>query len=426
MRLTKFFLPALLIIAPLLSIEAQNINGRISSSVYSFERASSLTQSDMFIRGYETLTLNVNEGNFSIRTRFNFETNFGDQLVNDPRFRLYNLFFEARKVFDVATIKLGRQPIFNQVAGGLFDGANLKIKLDNFMIQGYFGGNVPAYQYAEITDDWNNNRIFGGKIKYNGFEDFSFGLSYVDKNFTPISYEAQRLDINLNPITVLIEQSSNRYKYGSATASYYGLLDLNARLNYDFNFSKVSKAEFSGRYDDIENLGINIYYNYRAPQIRYNSIFAVFNYGNTQEIEGGLDYKINKDFTVYGKFGNVEYKDDNSQRLTLGLNTSYGSLNFRNTFGYAGELTSFSAYTSRSLLDGMVTPSIGLAYTNYKLSENEEANDIISALAGVNIRPWRVLSFDLQGQYSNNKIYKNDLRLFFKINYWFNTNLDLL
>lgn len=426
MRLTKFFLPALLIIAPLLSIEAQNINGRISSSVYSFERASSLTQSDMFIRGYETLTLNVNEGNFSIRTRFNFETNFGDQLVNDPRFRLYNLFFEARKVFDVATIKLGRQPIFNQVAGGLFDGANLKIKLDNFMIQGYFGGNVPAYQYAEITDDWSNNRIFGGKIKYNGLEDFSFGLSYVDKNFTPISYEAQRLDINLNPITVLIEQSSNRYKYGSATASYYGLLDLNARLNYDFNFSKVSKAEFSGRYDDIENLGINIYYNYRAPQIRYNSIFAVFNYGNTQEIEGGLDYKINKDFTVYGKFGNVEYKDDNSQRLTLGLNTSYGSLNFRNTFGYAGELTSFSAYTSRSLLDGMVTPSIGLAYTNYKLSENEEANDIISALAGVNIRPWRVLSFDLQGQYSNNKIYKNDLRLFFKINYWFNTNLDLL
>ena len=112
--------------------------------------------------------------------------------------------------------------------------------------------------------------------------------------------------------------------------------------------------------------------------------------------------------------------------MTLGLNTSYGSLNFRNSFGYAGELTSVSIHTSRSICNNLITPSVGLAYTNYKLSADAEANNIISALAGVNIRPWRTLSFDLQGQFSDNKIYKNDLRLFFKINYWFNTNLDLL
>jgi hypothetical protein len=112
--------------------------------------------------------------------------------------------------------------------------------------------------------------------------------------------------------------------------------------------------------------------------------------------------------------------------MTVGVNSSYGSASFRKTFGYAGELTSASVYTSRTFLDGLVTPSIGLAYTNYKLSEDADANDIISALGGVNVRPWRTLSFDLQGQFSDNKIYKNDLRLFFKINYWFNTNLDLL
>lgn len=426
MRRLKFFLPVFLTVATFCNINAQNINGRISSSVYAFERASSLTESDMFLRGYESLVLNVNEGNYSLRTRLNYETNFGDQLYNDPRARLYNLYFEARKVFDMATIKLGRQPIFNQVAGGLFDGANVKLNIDDFTVQGYFGGNVPAYQDFNITDDWNNNRIFGGKVTFKGLEDVKIGLSYVDKSYTPIEYEAQRLDINLNPITVLIQQNSNQYKFGSATVSYFGLLDINARVNYDFNYMALSKAEFSGRYDEIENLGINLYYNYRAPQIRYNSIFAVFDFGNTHEIEGGLDYKISKDFTVYSKFGNVEYKDDNSQRVTVGLNTSYGSVNFRNTFGYAGELTSLSLHTSKSLLKGLVTPSIGLAYTNYKLSEGEDANDIISALAGVNVRPWRTLSFDLQGQFSDNKIYKNDVRVFFKINYWFNTNLDLL
>jgi hypothetical protein len=426
MRLTKFFLSIFLTVVPFLSLNAQNINGRITSSVYAFERAYSLTDSDMFLRGYESLVLNINKDNYSLRTRMNFETNFGDELVGDPRLRLYNLYFEARKVLKVATVKLGRQPIFNQVAGGLFDGANVKLKISDFTVQGYFGGNVPAYQDFDITDDWSNNRIFGGKVNYNGLQNVKIGLSYIDKNYTPIDYEAQRLDINLNPITVLIQDKSNQFRYGTATVSYIGLLDLNARVNYDFNFQQLSKAEFCGRYDDIKNLGINIYYNYRAPQIRYNSIFAVFNFGNTQEIEAGLDYKINNDFKVYGKFGNVEYEDDNSQRMTIGLNTSYGSANFRKTFGYAGELSSVSLYTSHSMYNGLITPSVGLAFTNYKLSEDDEANDIISALAGVNVRPWRTLSFDLQGQFSDNKIYKNDLRLFFKINYWFNTNLDLL
>lgn len=427
MRLTKFFLPAFLTVVTFLNLNAQNINGRITSSVYAFERASSLTEQDMFLRGYETLVLNINQDNYSLRTRMNFETNFGNDLYSDPRFRLYNLFFEARKLFDVATVKLGRQPIFNQVASGLFDGANVKVDVSDFTLQGYFGGNVPAYQEAKVTEDWNSNRIYGGKIAYSGLDDFNFGLSYVDKNFTPIEYEAQRLDVNFNPITVLIQQASNQYKYGSATASYMGLLDLNAVVNYDFNFMKLSKAEFSGRYEAIENLGLNLYYNYRAPQIRYNSIFAVFDFGNTQEIEAGVDYKISKAFSVIGKFGNVEYKDDNSQRFTLGLNSEYGSLSYRQTLGYAGELSSLSFYTGRTFLDGLLTPSIGLAYTNYKLTADaDESNDIISLLAGVNVRPWRTLSFDLQGQFSDNKIYKNDLRLFFKINYWFNTNLDIL
>jgi len=426
MRITKLFLPVILIILSFQITIAQNINGRISSSLYAFERASTDSTSDMFLRGYETIVLNFNKDNYSIRTRLNFETNFGNQLKSDSRLRLYNLYFEARKLFDVASIKLGRQPIFNQVAGGLFDGANVKLNISDFIVQGYFGGNVPAYQEFNTTDDWKNNRIFGGKIKYLGIKNLQLGLSYVDKNFSTIEYEAQRLDINLNPITVLIQHNSNQYKFGSATVSYYGLLDVNARINYDFNFRELSKAEISGRYDDIKNLGINLYYNYRAPQIRYNSIFAVFDFGNTHEIEGGLDYKINNDFKVYGKFGNVEYKDDNSQRLTLGLHTSYGTINFRNTFGYAGELASVSLYTAKTLCEGLFTPSIGLAYTNYKISEGDEANDIISVLAGINVRPWRTLSFDLQGQFSDNKIYKNDLRLFFKINYWFNTNLDLL
>ncbi len=42
-----------------------------------------------------------------------------------------------------------------------------------------------------------------------------------------------------------------------------------------------------------------------------------------------LDYKINEDFTVFGKFGNVEYKDENSQRITAGVNSSLWKFKFQ-------------------------------------------------------------------------------------------------
>ena len=130
--------------------------------------------------------------------------------------------------------------------------------------------------------------------------------------------------------------------------------------------------------------------------------------------------------TVLGKFGNVTYEDENSQRLTVGVNSNYGSVSYRKTFGYAGELDAISIYAAHSFFEGLVTPSLGFSHTSYKLSEEAEKNNLTSVLGGINVRPWTLLSFDLQGQFFNNKIYKNDYRLLFKINYWFNTNLDII
>ena len=96
----------------------------------------------------------------------------------------------------------------------------------------------------------------------------------------------------------------------------------------------------------------------------------------------------------------------------------------RKTFGYAGELNSVSAYTARSFFEGLITPSLSLAYTNYKLSSDDASNDMFALLLGLNYRPWRTLSFDAQGQYLNNKIYKDDFRLLLKLNFWFNVNFQ--
>ncbi|MFZ2322936.1 MAG: hypothetical protein WAV89_04480 [Ignavibacteriaceae bacterium] len=407
-------------------VSAQNINGRFSSSVYSFERYDSLNSSDTYLRAYEMLNLNLNYENVSVRSFFNLEANPSNKMDYDPRLRFYNLYLEARNIFDIATVKLGRQPIINSVAGGLFDGASLSLKKADYKLSAYYGGNVPAYQKFELIDNWNDNYLLGGKFTTTVLKDFQFSVAYINKNFKPQSYEAIRLTSDLNPVTVEIENKSNQYEFvtGEVNYSQPGLVNIFTRYDYDLNFNQTSKFEFDARTEAVERWGIDVYFNYRQPKIRYNSIFAVFDYGNTYEVEIGTDYQISSAFTIIGKFGNVQYKDENSQRIGIGLATKWGTLNYRKTLGYAGELDAVSLYSGYTIFEGLLTPSIGVSYTKYKLSPDDaESNNLTTLLAGLNVRPFRMLSFDLQGQYMDNKIYQNDFRFFFKLNYWFNFNL---
>jgi len=423
----KNLLTLLLIVGFSAAMLPQSINGRFSSSLYSFERYDSTSVSNSYVRAYQMLNLNVNEGNVSLHTYLNYEGNITSiKMLNDPVFRFYNLYLEARDLFNIATIKLGRQPIFNSVVGGVYDGVNLDLQKNAYKFNAYYGGDVPAYEGLQIKHQWDQDFIFGGKFTTVALQDFQMSLSYVDKNFKPQDYWATRLDANLNPIQVLISNNSLQYQFASAEVNYdlKTKLNLFTRLDYDFNFNRTSKVEFDGNYQATDKLKLNAYYNYRAPMISYNSIFSVFDYGNTQEFEVGADYIINNIFTLTGRYGDVIYQTDNSQRVTVGLNTNYGNLSYRKTFGYAGELDAISCYTAYTFFNGFLTPSAGISYTKYRLSTDPLAptNDLTAALAGFNIRPWRTVSFDLQGQYMNNKIYKNDFRMFLKLNYWFNTN----
>lgn len=421
MRKTIF---ALLIFLPAFAF-GQNINGRISSALYTFERFDSQNSSEKYIRTFENVGLNFNLGNFSLITRTNLEANIGNSLDNDPRLRFYNLYIEARKVFDIATVKVGRQSNFNNVAGGLFDGIDLKLEKWDFTVSGFYGGNVPAFQKLQLTDDWKNDYILGGKIETGIVPNTRFALSYIDKNFKAVDYTSLRINNNLDPIQILIQQKSNQYRFLSGEASYFreNIFNIYAQYDYDINFEKTSKFEITGRYEQIKNLGIEVYYNYRQPLVRYNSIFSVFDYGNTYEIEGSLDYKLFEGFTIFEKFAHVKYQDASSQRFTLGFSSEYGSANYRKNLGYSGELDAVSLFTGHSFFDGFLTPSVGVSFTTYKLYDDAEKNNLTTILAGFNVRPWRSLSVDIQGQYMDNKIYKNDFRLLAKINYWFNTNL---
>ncbi|MEJ2114068.1 MAG: hypothetical protein P8X62_10410 [Flavobacteriaceae bacterium] len=401
---------------------AQSFNGRFSSSIYTFERFDTIGNAYNQARTFQMLTFNFGKDNVWLRSSFNLEYDIANTLVDDPRFRTYNLYIDVQKAWDVVSLKLGRQPLYSSIAGGVFDGATLGLDYKGYRLLGYYGGNVPAYQAWEVGDISSDNFVAGGEFTIYALTDWRFAAKYINKHFPSQSYEAVRLDPESNPINVLIENESNEYEYLSGEVSYFkkNQYNFNARYNYDLNFNTTSRIELFGRYASIKNLGLSLYYNYQEPMVRYNSIFSVFNFANTWEIEAGADYLINDEYTVIGKFANVTYQDETSQRLSLGLKSPYGNVMVRKNFGFAGEMDGISFYTAFAAINGLLTPSVGFSLTRYKLTPDDNYNQVVSFLGGVNYRPIRVLSFDLQGQYLNNKIYHNDWRLLFKINYWFN------
>lgn len=402
---------------------SQNFNGRFSSSIYTFERFDTAGSSTTHARTFQMLTFNFGKDNVWFRSYLNLEADIAESLVNDPRLRFYNLYLDVRNLFGALFFKLGRQPLYNSIAGGVFDGGTLGFNYEGYKLLVYYGGNVPSYQKLEFTDDLSNDYILGGEFTVFAIPNWRLALKYVNKNFQSSSYTAERLDPNLNPIEVLVENKSHQYEFISGEVSYDipDVFRTDVRYDYDVNYSTTSKFEVSGRYEQVENLGISLYYNYREPRIRYNSIFSVFDFGNTWEIEGGLDYLFDNRYTITGKFANVSYKDETSQRVSLAISSPWGTLSGRKTFGYAGELDAISLYGAQSFMDGLLTPTLGLSFTSYKQSASSQRNELMTLLAGLNLRPWRSLSFDFQGQYLNNKIYQNDWRLFFKLNFWFNS-----
>jgi hypothetical protein len=73
----------------------------------------------------------------------------------------------------------------------------------------------------------------------------------------------------------------------------------------------------------------------------------------------------------------------------------------------------------------MLIPTLGISYNTYKLNTADDTENTIAAVLGLIARPLQMLSIDLQGQWLNNKVYKNDVRLYAGLNFWFSEQLHI-
>lgn len=425
MRLILFVIAFMLLVAQL---NAQFVTGRLTTSFYGWQGRDANDGRLNFLRGYENVQLNANSGSFSFGTNLQVSNDFATKIGTDPELRLSSLVLKVQRIADVLDVSLGRQFVFAGVGNGIMDGADLKLSLLGGKIgtQMYGGYNVVETRTLNWKKNLPDNSFFGAQVTGNPFDNLLLGVSYMNRRRAPDAFTVVRLDSLFNPYQVVLFSTPYEEEYASVDANYDVLPNINVygRGDYDVNMERVSRVELNTRVGVLSSLYVTVDVLHREPRLAYNSIFAVFNSNSTQEVEGGVEYNVTPTIRAFARYAYVDYRDDNSQRITLGGSYEFLSASYTRNFGFAGDLNGIAIQAAYPLKDRTFVPMLAFGYGSYRISPDEATNTVLNGSLGLTYRPMPSLSADIETQFMQNRLYANDVRVFLKVNYWFSTRLD--
>ena len=407
---------------------AQVLNGRSITSFYTWQQFDTVNSSKTLVRGFESVLLDIAQGDFALHTHVQAASMLQDGLGKDKEFRLFNLYGQWRDIGDAVDLSFGRLPYYAGAGNGTLDGLLTTLRLfeKKLRLTAYGGANVPL---DLAVDDWGplaHNFTLGGQVITTAIPDVRLGVSFVSRQRSRPGYVGIRPDALFNPVSQYIELDPLKEQLVSSDVAYWvSNLYFYGRYDYNVKTKKTQRGQAGVRYSMSDRLSISADFIHRAPRVMYNSFFTVFNASSVDELEAGADYMITPSVRAFGRFGYVDYVDDRSFRYTCGVAHQYISLTYRGGAGYAGELNSASLQGSYPLLDYLLVPTVGVSYLTYKLGDSEKNEDAFSGIVGATVRPLQTLSVDVQGQWLTNKIYKHDVRLFARLNFWFTQRLNI-
>jgi hypothetical protein len=430
----KFFQRFLLLVS-LLAVSsltnAQLVNGRFSTSVYAWQQFDTVGVSQTLARGFQTLQLEVSQGDVSLRTSMYGATNFSQSFGNDGLIRINNLYLRWKNVEDAMDLSLGRIPVFAGVGNGTLDGALIKARGmdERVWFTAYGGANVLPDLKSMSFSDLDQKFLIGSQLITTLIPQARIGVSYVNRHIPRESYWATRPDSLFNPTTVLIVPDSRAQQAVGVDARYDqdGAYSVYSRYDYDLNSKYTLRGQFGARVQTSDQLALTGDFIYREPYVPFNSFFTVFPVSPIRELEGGIEYSVSPSYHAFGRFAYVGYVDALSRRITVGMNADYGSISYAGSSGYAGILNSFYVQGMYPLLDRTLVPTVGFSYSKYRLSEEATQDDnVFAGSFGAVVRPSSLISVDAQVQWLHNDIASHDVRLLVNVNYWFNHNFKFL
>ncbi len=419
-----------MLLAVAFTSQAQFLTSRFTTSFYGWQGIDSARAKTFYARAYEQVQLNVAGEHYQFNTNFQASNDFGTTIAADPELRISSLMVKGKNIGGLTEISVGRQFVYAGVGAGIIDGGLISAKFFDDMI------GITAYSGLNVirTRDWNlnqslaENSLSGALLTVAPIENGTIGVSFMNKYWKRSKFNVVRADSLFNPQTVVVYSNPNEEQYASMDLSYelHSSLSLYARSDYDVNTEEISRTQFSAKYNLTKELNIGAEYLFRQPRVAFNSIFSVFDFSSTKEIEGSVEYQLLPQSRIYARFANVKYSYESSQRLSIGGMYEFLSFNYSQNFGYAGELSGINVYAAYPLMENTLTPTVGFGYATYKNAKENPNNTVMNFLLGANYRIMKNLSSDVQFQWMKNPQFNTDSRVFVRVSYFLSDNLNLL
>ncbi|MDZ7261224.1 MAG: hypothetical protein ONB05_03835 [candidate division KSB1 bacterium] len=405
----------------LLSLETypQTISGRLTSAVYTWQQRESDSTSANHIRAYQLAQLTI--GNFglpnlSFHTYLNLSSDFMKKAVTDPRWWLYNCYFELRNFANKVDLSIGRQRVYAGVGYGTVDGLQVQSHFrDYFQIKFYLGTLAPLEKSLQVNRD---NLTWGFHVTTAKIKKVHLGLSFAHHSIAPIQYSspgqftgAFRID---HPIPALQRQLVGL----DVSSSINQKLRLNGRLDFNLVEQNVKRGELGGRYKVNRDFEIGLDYIYRKPYFDFNSIFSVFTLNPNQEFAFHTNYQW-KGYRFFFNYSKVLFHGDDSQRIGFGCNWKTYYLGYHRRSGYGGHsdgLTANFLYPVREKLNISLSSNFA-SYKLYPLAK--ERDQVLAGSLGLNYQPSKQLSLQAEAQGLRNVRFSRDVRFFFRGSYAF-------
>jgi hypothetical protein len=275
-RISFRSIPFLLILTATISlpVRAQLVSGRLTTSLYTWEKFDTVGSSETFARGFESILLDASQDKFSLHTNVQFAATLKKTLDETPDYRVFTLYGRVQDIANTLDLWFGRLPYYAGAGVGTLDGAmgSARFASNTIRLTMYGGGRVPGNLEFDGGGPLKTNFSVGAQVISTSFRDTHIGLSYVSRKHDRAAYWTTRPDSLYNPVTVYIETEPLEEEIASADVEYgWRQTHLRRRILMSIAKNTVVLGWCSSLSDRCAYGGASYIHHY--PTHRFNSFF---------------------------------------------------------------------------------------------------------------------------------------------------------
>jgi len=304
---------------------AQEIDARLSTSLYALERIPGCRGESGHLRALQTIALDVRRlsgARLSLHAEASYANDLRAALKDDPRVWLSTAYLRWDAPGGV--VRIGRQAVWAGVGSGQVDGVRYRRSLAAGLAVDVYAGRWGRLDLRGGQDDWRSSHMLGGQVTWQRRRDTRLDLSVVSQRRPGASPSAPGLYTGDYWLTHEPAGRERRRLGFSAWRALGRGFAGSASADYDLLRERLVRVAGAarwqhGRWQAAAEGAL------RRAALDTGSIFALVDAQECRELSARLQYGLSRDCGMSVRATRVLYEGDDAARVACGFHCAGGS-----------------------------------------------------------------------------------------------------